>query len=54
MKTLYTNMDIHFSMDNISIHALNIVFEHLPGQSRVTVTAMAAMRFTISLSDMEN
>lgn len=28
MKTLYTDMDIHFSMDNISIHALNIVFEH--------------------------
>lgn len=27
MKTLYTNMDIQFSMDNISIHALNIVFE---------------------------
>lgn len=27
MKTLYTDMDIHFSMDNISIRALNIVFE---------------------------
>lgn len=27
MKTLYTDMDIHFSMDNIQIHALNIVFE---------------------------
>lgn len=27
MRTLYTDMDIHFSMDNISIHALNIVFE---------------------------
>lgn len=27
MKTLYTDMDIHFYMDNISIHALNIVFE---------------------------
>ena len=29
MKILYTDMDIHFSMDNIQIHALNIVFEHL-------------------------
>lgn len=28
MKTLYTDMDIHFSMDNVSIHALNIAFEH--------------------------
>lgn len=27
MKTLYTNMDIHFSMDHIQIYALNIVFE---------------------------
>lgn len=27
MKTLYTDMDIRFSMDNVSIHALNIVFE---------------------------
>lgn len=27
MKTLYTDMDIHFTMDNIQIHALNIVFE---------------------------
>ena len=27
MKTLYTDMDIHFSIDSISIHALNIVFE---------------------------
>lgn len=27
MKTLYTNMDIHFSIDNIPVHALNIVFE---------------------------
>ena len=27
MKTLYTDMDIHFSMDNIQVHALNIVFE---------------------------
>lgn len=27
MKTLYTDMDIHFSIDNIQIHALNIVFE---------------------------
>ena len=27
MKTLYTDMDIHFSMDNISVRALNIVFE---------------------------
>lgn len=27
MKTLYTDMDIDFSMDNIPIHALNIVFE---------------------------
>lgn len=27
MKTLYNDMDIHFSIDNISIHALNIVFE---------------------------
>lgn len=27
MKTIYTGMDIHFSMDNISIHALNIVYE---------------------------
>ena len=28
MKLLYTDMDIHFSMDGVSIHALNIVFEH--------------------------
>lgn len=28
MKTLYTDLDIQFVMDNISIHALNIVFEH--------------------------
>lgn len=27
MKTLYTDMDIHFTLDNISIYALNIVFE---------------------------
>lgn len=27
MKTLYTDMDIRFSMDGVSIHALNIVFE---------------------------
>lgn len=27
MKTLYTDMDIRFSMNNISIHALNIAFE---------------------------
>lgn len=27
MKTLYAGMDIHFSIDNVSIHALNIVFE---------------------------
>lgn len=27
MKTLYTDMDIHFSIDSIPIHALNIVFE---------------------------
>lgn len=27
MKTLYTDMDIHFSMDHIQIYALNIVFE---------------------------
>lgn len=27
MKTLYTNMDIHFSIDGIPVHALNIVFE---------------------------
>lgn len=27
MKTLYTDMDIRFTMDNIQIHALNIVFE---------------------------
>ncbi len=27
MKTLYTGMDIHFSIDNISVHAPNIVFE---------------------------
>lgn len=28
MKTLYTDMDIHFSMDGVPIQALNIVFEH--------------------------
>ncbi len=28
MKTLYTDMDIHFSIDDIQIHALNIVLEH--------------------------
>lgn len=27
MKTLYTDMDIHFYIDNVSIHALNIVYE---------------------------
>ncbi len=27
MKTLYTDIDIHFSMDDTQIHALNIVFE---------------------------
>lgn len=27
MKILYTDMDIHFSMDDIQIHALNIAFE---------------------------
>ena len=27
MKTLYTDMDIRFSIDGVSIHALNIVFE---------------------------
>lgn len=27
LKTLYTDMDIRFSMDGVSIHALNIVFE---------------------------
>lgn len=27
MKTLYTDMDILFTLDNIQIHALNIVFE---------------------------
>ncbi len=28
MKILYTDMNIHFSMDGIPIRALNIVFEH--------------------------
>lgn len=28
MKTLYTDMNIRFSMDGVPIHALNIVFEH--------------------------
>lgn len=27
MRTLYTNMDIHFTMDDIPVRALNIVFE---------------------------
>lgn len=27
MKTLYTNMDIHFTIENIAVHALNIIFE---------------------------
>lgn len=29
MKTLYDDMDIHFSMEQVSVHALNIVFERL-------------------------
>lgn len=27
MKTIYTDMDIHFTIDSVPIHALNIVFE---------------------------
>lgn len=27
MKTIYTDMDIHFTMDGIPVHALNIIFE---------------------------
>lgn len=27
MKTLYTNLDIHFSIENVRFHASNIVFE---------------------------
>ena len=28
MRTLYNDMDIHFSLEGVSFHALNIVFEH--------------------------
>ena len=28
MRTLYNDMDIHFSLEGGSFHALNIVFEH--------------------------
>ncbi len=29
MKTRYTDMDIHFSMDGVSVYVLNIIFERL-------------------------
>lgn len=28
MRMLYNDMDIHFSLEGVSFHALNIVFEH--------------------------
>lgn len=28
MRTLYNDMDIRFSLEGVSFHALNIVFEH--------------------------
>ena len=46
MRTLYNDMDIRFSLEGVSFHALNIVFEHfertIPAATRSIIFPSAA------------